>query len=121
MIITHSLLFTIAFVAVFYQFDIDYVLGLVDMTLGPNKLTVYSDTVVCRALCIANIALNCFFFGLCINENKPYKTKKIYKFVRYEANLTKISCFLLVVYLLTVNKQYLFNGYAKGYDPGMPP
>lgn len=25
---------------------------------------------------------------------------------------------MLVVYLLTVNKQYLFNGYAKGYDPG---
>lgn len=118
LIITHSLLFTIAFVAVFYQFDIDYVLGLVDMTLDPNKLTVYSDTVVCRALCMANIALNCFFLGLCINENKPYKAKKTYKFVKYDANLTKISCFLLVVYLLTVNKQYLFNGYAKGYDPG---
>lgn len=118
MIITHSILFTIAYVVVFYQFDIDYVLGFVDMTLGTNKLTIYNDSVVCRALCLANVALNCFFFGLCINDNKPYKAKKTYKFVKYKENLTKISCFLLVVYLLTVNKQYLFNGYAKGYDPG---
>lgn len=118
LIVSHSLLFTIAFVVVFYQFDIDYVLGLVDMTLGTNKLTIYNDTVVCRALCMANIALNCFFLGLCTKEDKPYKAKKSYKFVNYEANLVKISYLLLSVYLISVNKQYLFNGYAKGYDPG---
>lgn len=118
MIITHSILFTIAYVVVFYQFDIDYVLGFVDMTLGTNKLTIYNDSVVCRALCLANIALNCFYLGLCINENKVYRAVKIYKFKAYKKNLNRISCILFLIYLLFVNKQYLFNGYAKHYEQG---
>ena len=118
LIISHSILFTVAYVAVFYQFDIDYLLGFVDMTFRTNKLTIYNDRVVCRALCLANVALNCFYFGLCINENKVYRANKVYKFNSYKTNLTRIGSFLVLIYVLTVNKQYLFNGYAKGYDPG---
>lgn len=118
MVISHSLLFTIAYVVVLYQFDLDYVLGFVDMTLGINKLIIFNESVVCRALCLSNVALNCFYFGLCINENKVYKAHIIYKFNDYKKNLNIVSCFLLLIYLVSVNKQYLLNGYAKGYDPG---
>lgn len=120
MIISHSLLFTIAYCVVFYQFDIDYLLGLVDMTFRTNVLTIFNESVVCKALCIANIALNSFFFGLSINENKIYKTNAVYSFGNYQKSLTGLSFLLLLVYLIVVDKQYLFNGYAKGYDAGYP-
>lgn len=118
-ILSHSLLFTIAFAIVFYQFDLDYVLGLVDMTNDTNKLTVFNESVVCKALCMANIALNCFYAGLCVRERIVYRPPtKIYYFKDYRKNLNLICLFLLITYLITVDKHYLINGYAKHYEQG---
>lgn len=106
--IGHVFIFIAGYSIVFFQYNIDYVLGLTDNT---DSYIWYDTKVVCKAICLADIALCCFFIGYFLyrknHQNKNCRlniiTKK--KFAIYTTFI------LYIIYLLTVNPRYLFGGY----------
>lgn len=110
----HSVFFIICFVIVFFQCDIDYVLGIID----DSDNNIWYDThVVCKSLALSNIALISMIIGYAFNKNRIIYSEA-------QSYTTYINCsskqwvghlilLLLGLYLLLVPKEYLNNGYGS--------
>lgn len=117
----HSSLFIIGFIIVFYQYYIDYVIGLLDDSL---KFIWIDSGYVCKALCLSNIALVCFIIGYMQSRNRELILDK-YSTSSYNERILKkcdainlnylyvLLLSLLCLYLVCVDKNYLFGGYGK--------
>lgn len=113
----HSVFFIICFVIVFFQCDLDYVLGIIDDT---NIQLWYDTTVVCKSLTISNLALISLIIGYCLNKKKVHFLGAN----NLSQALLKIDCgnkrlcghliaLLLLIYLIIVPQEYIANGYGS--------
>lgn len=106
--IRHSTVFLIGFLIVYYQCDIDFLLGNIDETL--NYVWV-DTTAVCKALSLSNMTLSTYFVGYYIFAlifKKVCNTNKVV----YCSNMLEFFMLLvLLLYFITINKSYLFGGY----------
>lgn len=112
----HSTLFAICFFIVFFQSDIDFILGIADV----NDYFVYNPRVVCRAMCLSNIAFTCFLLGYSYNKTRErllitsghnLRRPKIESFEN-KYLLNYLVFFVIVVYLaLFSGTEYTQNGW----------
>ena len=114
----HSVVFVGIFLIVFYQYDIDYILGLTD---NFNPFIWYDTKVVCKCLTISNMALSALFCGYRLYQN--YEKKVPYKPLQAYRNedkriLSYIIAFSLLVYIIMVPKEYLAYGYIEHRQQG---
>lgn len=111
----HSIYFVLCYLIVFYQCDIDYLLGYADLSI--NYLW-YDEKVVAKALALSNIGLTCIFIGylfkLNANKNVFKNTNSLTYLYPYKSILILISIVLLLVYIVFVPKEFLNKGYARG-------
>lgn len=110
----HSVFFIICFFIVFFQCDIDYVLGIID---DSNYNLWYDTRVVCKSLALSNIALISMIIGYAFNKNSIISPEiESYK---HHINCSSkqwvghLILFLLGLYVLLVPKEYLNNGYGS--------
>ena len=119
----HSFIFLIGYIIVFYQYIIDYVTHYIEKPDEVESLIWYSQDVVCRALCLANVGLNSFLLGYLYVKMK-YKNVHIKRTTNIRLGfrnvdvLFYISLLLIIVYVVSINKTYLFNGYGKNAQMG---
>lgn len=109
----HSTLFVFILFVVFYQRDIDYLIGLLDGT--ESKIWI-SSTIVARSLIISNIAINCFFVGY-IYEKKNIKQVAVINNHRIYPKKQYLCIFayaLFGLFLFLVDKSFLIGGYQGG-------
>lgn len=114
----HSVFFILCFSIVFFQYHIDYILGFVDDDLQK----IWIDTkYVSKALSITILVLNSFFLGYHIIRSKE-RNNFVCSNIAYTYRIKKQICYIgyamLLVYLLTVDKDFLNGGYAKGAEMG---
>lgn len=116
----HSIIFLLGYCIVFYQYIVDYVFKFIDIYDADN-LVWYDTTVVCKALCMANIALNSFLLGYILMKSKSLKKDDETQYT-YEFKSTKILYYictiLILLYIITIDKNYLFNGYGRNQQMG---
>ena len=60
----HSFLFLLGFCIVFYQYIVDYVTHFIEYPNDVQSLIWYDQSKVCKALCLANVALNSFLIAV---------------------------------------------------------
>lgn len=116
----HSAIFLLCFFIVFYQCDIDYVLGLID---DNNKMLWIDTTIVSKALALSNLALTSLLLGYKIfrvNELQWRIAKK--SNYHYICNSKYLLCILgyamFAFYLIFVPREYLYGGYNQGVGRG---
>lgn len=113
----HSMYFIICYFIVFYQCDIDYILGFSDIE---DEYLWYGGTTAVKAMTLSNIGLLGIMLGysygqlsekVCIRVRKPHKypNKKI---------LNWLAVFLLLIYIIFVPREFLSNGYTRGVEAG---
>ena len=113
----HSIVFLLCYAIVFYQCDLDYILGLCDS----DAFFVFDTRVVCKSLSLSVMGQSGLVLGYLFYKRKEKLLKNEY---RYEINIqsTKIVnfivVFMLTAYLILVPKDYLSNGYGSGMDNG---
>lgn len=119
----HSALFLISYIVVFYQYFIDYSIGLittVDTTSTIGRIVWYNESLIPTCLAISNIGLNMFLLGYMFRKSKGIMVTSVRK--KYEPRniniLTCLNFILIFLYVATINKDYLFNGYGKGLEMG---
>lgn len=118
----HSVIFVLCFYIVFFQSDIDYIVGLAE----ENDYFVYNPKVVCKAMALSSMALTCFLLGYCFSKTKELSSsdyaKRVsinYEFPRQRLNyLALLTAFFILVYIIFVPKEYLSNGYGNAVDAG---
>ena len=109
----HSVFFIIFFSIVFFQYDIDYILGFVDT----DNIQIWIDTrVVCRSLALSCASLNATLAGYWFyrfNYAKRLADTKL-NYSTDMKSLLIILCFsLLLLYIVVVDKNFLDGGYAQ--------
>ena len=118
--IRHTSIFLVCFFIVFFQCDIDYVVGLIDSS---EKMLWIDNRIVCKALTLSTIALSSSLLGYKLLQLKDSNTH-IIGICKYEytCNQKKYICILgylmLFFYLLFVPRNYLYGGYNEGVDRG---
>lgn len=115
----HSVIFIISYIVVFYQYNIDYLLGFVEVN-ERTSLIWYDTTVVCKSLAMANIGLSSFMAGFQL-YNKIGRQNIIAHNIYIYKNPQIIVCLiytLIVLYLIFVEKKYLINGYPNHIEQG---
>lgn len=115
----HSIIFIFCFSIVFFQCDLDYVLGLGD----PNDYRLwYTGTAVCKALALSIMAMSSFLVGCSIIARKELIMNPKLKQTKYDTSMKSILCIIgfvvLGVYLVFVPREYLLGGYNEGIDRG---
>lgn len=112
-----SAVFIIGHIIVYFQKDIDFLMGYTDMS---NRIIWYDTKVICKCMTISNLALQCFMLGYLFKKNKQAKVVK--DNIRYSfKNVNILNIFaitLLSLFLIFVNKSWLLGGYGK-YDMGI--
>lgn len=114
-----SYLFVLCFFIVFFQCDIDFILGIID---DSNNYLWINTRVVSKSLALSVLALSSLICGYFVIYGKPFKENKVIQNV-YKANfpvgiLTIVSYVIIVVYILFVPKQFLYGGYNEGAERG---
>lgn len=121
----HSFVFLFGFIIVFYQYIIDYVLHFIESPDDVQSLIWYNQSIVCKALCLANVGLNSFLIGYLFIKCRTNIKQKDYNI--QQNNTIKINSlnylylillFLVIIYIITIDKNYLFNGYGKNASMG---
>lgn len=112
----HSVFFIICFYIVFFQCDIDYILGIID---SENQYLWYDKSVVCKSLALSGLALTSFLIGYKLFQRGldiqnarvhfPFKSKNI---------LCHFTLILLLVYYIFIPKSYLQYGYGTDIEVG---
>lgn len=119
----HSALFLIAFIVVHYQYFFDYAIGIVDfpdVSTSIGKIVWYNEKVVPRCLAISNIGLNAFLVGY-LYKKRHFIGSSICYYDYRPSNmsiLTILNTILIFLYVFTIDKRYLFGGYAKHIEMG---
>ena len=105
----HSIVFAICFFIVFFQSDIDYIVGIADV----SDYFVYDSRVVCKAMALSNIAFSCFLVGYCYSKIKEvgrdfknkrnskkivFENKSIYNFLVFFAIIVYVTFFFRTEY-----------------------
>jgi oligosaccharide repeat unit polymerase len=115
----HSVLFVISYIVVFYQYNIDYVLGFVEVN-ERTSLIWYDTTVVCKSLAMANIGLSSFMIGFQLfNKIGRWNITAHHVYI-YRNSKIIVNCIyvLIILYLIFVEKDYLINGYPNHIEQG---
>lgn len=112
-VIKHSTLFLISFIIVYYQYPVDFLLGN-EGAISPTDLSYTSQ--YCRGLALANIAFTSFSIGY------ARKIERRIDFNESQLNintsfLNVLSIIVLIGFIATVNKSFLFRGYGI-YEKG---
>ena len=113
----HSVFFLLCFSIVFFQCDLDYVLGIIDAS---ETYLWINPAVVCKSLALSNCALISFIFGASLYY-KPLIVDVEYNYNIIKTNKEFVSyaiIVLLALYVFLVPKEYLKNGYELGLDDG---
>lgn len=107
-----SVVFIIGHIIVYFQKDIDFLMGYTDMS---NRILWYDVKVVCKCMAISNLALQSFIIGYLFKKNKQSKDVKSY--IKYSfSNINILNYFtiiFLMVFIISVNKSWLIGGYGK--------
>lgn len=112
----HSVLFIICYLIVFYQCDLDYILGIIDEN---NHLLWYDTSVVCKSLALSNLALSCFFIGYKLYQKATNaRPIRIGYFFQSKQILCHFTLFVLIVYYIFIPKSYLQYGYGTDIEVG---
>lgn len=115
----HSFFFLICFIITFYQYDIDYVLGLCSV----SDLVWFRKSVVCKSLVVSNLALISCFLGYQVFKWREYQTTEVEECSYDLTTITKkylllSTLVLLLIYYVFVPKEFLQNGYVNHVDDG---
>lgn len=112
-----SVIFIIGHVIVYFQKDVDFLLGYTDMS---NQIMWYDEKVVCKCMAISNIALQCFMMGYFFKQKKQsVALERFYKYSFSNIKLLNYATFtLLFLFLVFVEKKWFLGGYGK-YDMGV--
>lgn len=112
----HSVFFLICFFIVFFQCDLDYVLGIVDN----NDVYLWiNEKAVSKSLAISNLALISFIIGYRkYNGQEVFKPSVLIISNSAKKTLSLITLGLIVLYIVIVPRDYLSNGYQRGIDAG---
>lgn len=118
----HSVIFVLCFFVVFFQSDIDFLVGLAE----EDDYFVYNPKVVCKAMALSSMALTFFLLGYSFSKNKEARLNNYYKkaSVHYEiprqrlSGLILLTVLLILIYVIFVPKEYLSNGYGNAVDAG---
>lgn len=112
-VFSHSNIFIVVFLIVFYQFYIDYILGFIDTS---EKRTWINASIVAKSLGMCNIAISSFLLGykyqsakhlVCTNlHTKPQMT--IFPEKKYLCN---IGYFMLAYFIITADASFFRSGY----------
>ena len=106
-LLSHSSIFFLSYLIIYYQYDIDFLLG---NTQATNSLAWQFDSGVCKSLCISNAALASFTLAL-KNTKKSFSSKFNIQFINTKA-ITLISVVALVSFIITVDKGFILGGYS---------
>lgn len=115
-LLRHSVLFIILYVIVFFQVDIDYVLGIIGTD---NSRLWIENRIVAKALVLSCIGLNSLLCGLKFytlrNKNK---FGEIDVYVSSPKYLCLLGYIMLLTYICLTDTSYLVGGYTRGEDNG---
>ncbi len=121
-ILRPSYIFVFCFFIVFFQCDIDFLLGIIDET---SNLVWIDTSVVSKSLAISVLALSSLICGyFAILRRKSNLTKHVrnseiqYDTIISKNFLTLLSYLILLFYVIAVPKSYLLGGYNEGEDRG---
>lgn len=108
-LVSHSSIFFISYIIVYFQYDIDLVLDNIQAT---NALAWQFERGVCRSICLSNAALASYTLAL---NNCSYKPNSQKAFIdNISPNLIhKIAFLSQIGFLLFVDKDFLLGGYSK--------
>lgn len=113
MFFRHSVVFVFCILIVFFQCDLDYIIGLADI----NDYFVYEPKVVCPAMALSNMALSSFLVGYCYYKNTEKRFGITgHNYANYKLNkkyLVAIAFLLIGLYVYFIPKDYLDLGYNK--------
>lgn len=112
-----SVIFIIGHVIVYFQKDVDFLLGYTDMS---NRIMWYDVKVVCKCMAISNLALQSFMMGYLFKLKKKstcLNSSCIYSFGNINI-LNYATCILLFLFLVFVDKNWFLGGYGK-HDMGV--
>ena len=107
-----SVIFVLGHVIVYFQKDLDFLLGYTDM----SSRVMWSDVkIVCKCMAISNLALQSFMLGyLFEKKNRPSLNKKKYYYsIRNISILNYFTMGFLLLFILFVDKKWLLGGYGK--------
>lgn len=113
----HSVFFLFAFTVVFFQINLDYVIGLIDSS---DQMIWINNRVVAKSLALSGIALSSLLMGYYYyrtREKQMSDSNYIYLF-KNKKNLCYVGYFLLFIYLYTEDSSFLQGGYARGAESG---
>ena len=117
--IRHTYIFAACFVIVFFQCDLDYVLGFIDSS---DDYLWINPAIVCKALSLSTIAFSAFLIGCDFLKSSSISFGMNRKNIKFDTTLKKELCifgyFLLGLYLIFVPRDYLLGGYNEGVDRG---
>lgn len=116
----HMPIFVMCFVVVFFQNDIDYILGLKD---GSENNIWIDSTVVCKALLLSAMSLTSILIGYRLMQRYEKSRLKVKEakydyFSKGKNQLCLLGYFMLAFYLLFAPKEYLQGGYGTGVERG---
>ena len=111
----HSVFFIMAYMIVFYQCDIDYVLGLNE---GLDTYLWYDGRYAAKALALSNLGLLGFCIGYRYRQGYEPKNFKNIKNVEvrqvWKKRLLYISAFFIYLYLILVPKDFKYGVESEG-------
>lgn len=112
--IRHSVLFIFCFCVVFFQRDIDYVLGIIDNSLLYENYWV-DQSVVCKCLALSNCCLCCFVIGYNIFQRKLRINLSLNAtgFEKWKKMLFYIILFLEIIAIFKAPKEMDRNSYSE--------
>ena len=114
----HSIIFVACFMIVFYQCDLDFVLGFA----SEFDYFVYEPRVVCKAIALSNIALVSIMIGYNLYKRREASTK--HTIITTTSQIIVLNKFkwihgllvliMLATYVMFVPREYFNRGYAAG-------
>ena len=112
----HTLIFIVCFLIVFFQCDLDYIIGLSDET---DKLIWTDTSVVCKSVSLASMAFFSVLLGFSLYDEKKINNQRRYRYTfKIKQGLYVFGFIMLGVYLIFAPREYLMGGYNAGMDRG---
>lgn len=115
----HSVYFILCYFIVFYQCDIDYIVGFSD---EEDEYIWYGGITAVKSMVLSNIGLLGLILGYRYGQfseksNKIITVSHKYKYPN-KIVLNWLAFFLLLIYIIFVPKEFLSNGYTRGIESG---